>query len=377
MTRLSQILDAFRIWAAAPAAIAVLLPILSLGAALGPAAVTPPVFGIDCIIIKPDGTLYGLSRQTLDYLVSADGGHTWREATNSDGDANLTCTCTPNYQPWEVVDPQKPLVKFRLTPGSTIERSTDGGKTWLLERDLTLSNAQLDYYQNEMKARTISPGPLEAALYPGSGDLIVAMGFEGILIRSAQGQWRWRAFQMADTGENRLNFANPATLAVALSLEPLLGVLAGFLLIGTLNLMVSDVGRFARLRLLVAIVLWVGWIAAQRLGTTLLGLSSESLILLGCLAALALTWGTLGALQIRAYFSQQPREVWLGAVACAVLYVVPFVLWTQSVIPLRSSAVVWACVLIVAINILTRVILLRRIRAKEGPEELSAGPDPA
>ena len=126
------------------------------------------------------GVLY-----TRDYH-SRDGGLTWQDG----GDLELDIYST-HYQVWQVIDPANERVRYQLTPGGlSIDRSDDGGQTWRSDFNLSGDEARI-------AALTNSPymdlGPFDAVLHRASGNLIVAMGLEGVLVRLPYGEWRWVA----------------------------------------------------------------------------------------------------------------------------------------------------------------------------------------
>jgi hypothetical protein len=92
---------------------------------------------------------------------------------------------------------------------------------------------------------------------PNTGNAIFAMGFEGILVRKANGEWVWAA-----AGDYRhttpLQITQPAAIFAFLSGELVLAALLGLLLVCTLSMRLSR----HRLRLLVLGLGWLSWIIA-------------------------------------------------------------------------------------------------------------------
>ena len=130
--------------------------------------------------------------------ISTDGGETWydtpsyylyadikEELVYKSLDYQAACSLT------------NPPVCFRLTQSGQIERSVDGGVNWSIDW-------QIPEGRNEYIERSFSlnrPGvpvelrPLDLAVYDTAGGVgvIAAIGNQGILVRTPQGQWESHA----------------------------------------------------------------------------------------------------------------------------------------------------------------------------------------
>ena len=100
-----------------------------------------------------------------------------------------------------IADPNRPQVMYGYRQEDLIERSEDGGQTWVAEFRLEpLSEAERQTYAEghnpssytgDNTKSVFAPRPLDAVFEPGSGNALFAMGHQGVLVRSAGGQWWW------------------------------------------------------------------------------------------------------------------------------------------------------------------------------------------
>lgn len=186
------------------------------------------------------GVLY-----TRDYQ-SRDGGLTWQDG----GDLELDMYST-HYQVWQVIDPANERVVYQLTPGGlSIDRSDDGGQTWRSDFNLSGDEARV-------AALTNSPymdlGPFDAVVHRASGNLIVAMGLEGVLVRLPHGEWRWVAVGSLTVPELK-RFDQIAAL---ISDELWLGVALFALIVSTLTLRFNV---WSIIKTVFAVALWGVWV---------------------------------------------------------------------------------------------------------------------
>jgi hypothetical protein len=81
-------------------------------------------------------------------------------------------------------------VRYRWEAQS-IARSENGGP-WESEITFTWSNARVTYYEKFPGEPTeFSPGPKDILAHEPTGHIVVAMGIEGVLVRTPDGQWHW------------------------------------------------------------------------------------------------------------------------------------------------------------------------------------------
>jgi hypothetical protein len=207
---------------------------LALLATLGNSG--PPDVGIVCVEKVGDrllaGPQYGYAF-THTYQ-STDGGLTWEE-TALQLNEGAEAACEMQEKPWVMALPGEEVL-YQVLPGGQIQRSADGGATWATELSLPGTEARVAYIRSWRSGADGGAGPHNAVFDPATGNLVMAMGLEGVLVRrqalteSTPELWAWVA-----VGDYR--FERPTAVEATttlLRLEALLamsviGVTAAFL----------------------------------------------------------------------------------------------------------------------------------------------------
>jgi len=314
-----------------------------------------PLTGIRTFVAA-DSILY-----TQDFH-SEDGGLTWLEGGRDGLRSNA------HYDTWQLTDPTNERVQYRFTPGLSIERSEDGGQTWRREFDLSGEEARL--------ATTGSwglfggLGPFDAVLHPASCNLIVAMGLEGVLVRSPLGEWRW--VSVGNFSVPQLNrFGQIITL---LSGEIWLGAGLIGLIIALITLSLGLLGRARkrgsvdRLMAVITIFGWIGWVFTLLEFPPAMGGG----ILFANVAAYAVPTTVVLAAIVGVWYGsnlyRQNRRALMAllviAVMGALLYLLPYVLWTQGAIPFYDTATLYAMALTV-VTLIAGFFYMRRYNASQ------------
>jgi len=291
-------------------------------------------------------------------FVSGDGGLTWSE--DSDRAEALAC---PEQRKPETLRVPDTLEVYRFAPGERVERSTDDGQTWTTAVDLGGNDARAAYRRKvQGAADPVGPGPLDALYDPSTGHVILAMGREGVLVRTGDGEWRWVALDayryvpLETVDELVLLLQGEIALAVALALV----VFAAW----------SSQLRGRWVTALVA-VLGLAWCAvAIGLRPAVLGGYWVDLALFPAIivALLALP---VGAWQGWRGFRAAPTlSLGSGALSAGVaaLYLVPFVLWGLGIVPRYYQALgIGVLPLFVLLCVVVGRRLLAALRASRRP----------
>jgi hypothetical protein len=277
------------------------------------------------------------------YYASQDGGLSWEPTTQEMPKDSCVQSVT------EIVSPLDPQLHFKFTAqGHQIERSDDGGHTWQVEHvTQPLSEAQQIY-----AARAEGGGSLRffpdlfgsgVLLDASTGNLIVAAGHQGVLVRTPDGIWRG-----SSVGRYAPIDLHQPENVIALLADELVYALVVF----ALSAATMTPGKLSRK---VRLLLMLGWLALggavffklsffqgnySQLGSQF---SVYGAILAGLLAAIA------AAIRLTALFKINPKAVWatLGLSALAAgLFLVPFIVWSQNGIPFYVSALLYAVVLV-------------------------------
>jgi hypothetical protein len=350
---------------------------LPLAALLTIANGPAPNTGIACLEIQDQHIL-----ASSNYLgfVSTDGGLSWQPSEeqrcqfhNQAADSSDVGAARP-----VISDPANKDVQYRFKPGSAIERSDDAGQTWRAEFNPTSPGQADRLYMEKTHTGTamFHPGPLDALVDPNTGNAIFAMGFEGILVRKANGEWVWAA-----AGDYRhttpLQITQPSAVFGFLSGELVLAVMLGLLLVCTLSIRVNR----HRLRLLVLGLAWLVWIIAATVIPPSLaqGYAIPVSSLFSLLAVVLVVPFSLESL----FRIGRDSPRWLLALAGAVLvaisgallFFLPYILWALNGLPDYYMAVGFGSVLAVATLVVgywrTHRLIVKKQRADPGvrPQE--------
>jgi hypothetical protein len=137
------------------------------------------------------------------YVKSTDGGMTWQNPERKEIENHyqvnfyqtkfITGDCTYECEFLDYVNYQ---IHYRIREGKTLERSLDGGISWKAELSVPAWNPmQANYVKSLYLDTGLIPrdirGPFDAITDPETGNLVVAMGYEGILVRQPGKDWEW------------------------------------------------------------------------------------------------------------------------------------------------------------------------------------------
>jgi hypothetical protein len=167
-----------------------------------------PVFieGINWLHYE-DGKIYAASAQMNDAVIncSEDGGKTWGWFTGCEVPVdlyNFENYCSPGKPRenktdigWQTIDlPDQPGMQIHYQPNQDIEISMDGGQTWKVEYPLKpITQAGTSHFKKTTRYKgeiCVIDSPITAVLHPPSGNIVFAMGLEGILVRLADGNYQ-------------------------------------------------------------------------------------------------------------------------------------------------------------------------------------------
>jgi hypothetical protein len=268
---------------------------------------------------------------------STDGGETWSY------EPGLFCQ-SDEAQPgqWREIEAPGGGLRYRYQPGQPIEASTDGGQTWETALDWRpVTESQMAYYMRTRPNVVYRPAPLDALADANSGNVLFAMGHQGVLVVDADRRWAWTMEEHYQPVRNGLppdafglvlgGMVPPTALAVLL-------VFCGLALRWTFHPV--RVGVLV-LGLLVwgFVMIWASPAAAAGYGLLI-----SNFILLGA----GLLLFPLALEQSVRLARQAPRmllPLWGTALVAGLMFFLPFVLWLYNALPRLGWATAFAVAL--------------------------------
>lgn len=304
--------------------------------------------GITCFS-QEDGKIFARGGYSSSYI-SQDGGITWEPYQPS---ATIDCQQAPiktsEEDEWMEVSGAQPGTAYRYWPNEDIQLSTDNGKTWKIGMKFArISEPERIYYlKSRAGSPSISPGPFDAVADQASGNMLFAMGQQGVLVHTAQGQWMWSkggAYQRPE------NFPTPDALALLLGGMAFLAIGAALLTYSTLAL------RWTRhwLRITILVLAWLAWLGVVLIFPPATSYSySDAISSMGILALAVLIVPLVIEQTVRLTQRARhdlPRLTGIG-LAGGLLFLLPHIFWVYNILPEFS----WATIISIIVTALILV----------------------
>jgi hypothetical protein len=304
-----------------------ILPLFSL---LTVANMAAPNYGIVCLDRQADQLIASSGYASF---ASKDGGLTWNDYEYR----NNACFSPQNDAPIQVSLPDAQLRSFA---GSRVEISRDGGSTWQTEYKLTNAREALyAYYEKNASGNPVfRPGPLDALYDPASGNVLFAMGRQGVLVRNPDAIYNW-----VSAGNYRpLDLSNPDAFLTVLGGEMALSGGFMLLLLATWALAIQKPRWPLKVFIIGAWLVWgINAFIFSPARATGYGIQMSLLALL-VMIAMAIPVGIYG---IIIFLRQSARRVILMAVGSGLVFLLPYILWYINAIPYYVIASVTAAVI--------------------------------
>ena len=149
----------------------------------------PPTedYGVNCFVEFGDQII--AKAPNFHTYSSQDGGLTWDEL--SDSSVLSGSDCSPRKERWDLWASPEGAVRYRFDPGNNVQLSTNSGANWESILDLKTVDWQPQNAPEPDTDVIVQPGPLDAMIDHNSGNLLLAMGQAGVLLRSTSGDWQW------------------------------------------------------------------------------------------------------------------------------------------------------------------------------------------
>jgi hypothetical protein len=277
-----------------------------------------PDYGVACLSEK-DGRIFAEGGFSTTYI-SKDGGITWQQSPHGSSES---CSFQ-SEESFTLADPSTEQVIYRFSR-QRIERSADGGQSWTRELDLRREEARI---AASSRGNVYSEHyPMDALFDQETGNLIVAMGDDGVLTRTPDGNWHW----IAVGPHHREELGGPgAALSLIIGELALVLVLPGVLL----SVYAARFREGRVLAIVMAVLASLPWLASlitSPVYSTAAGYAGPIFVILLVIAAfLSLISGAFG---ISRLIDAPPGSFQVAARAAALtalLAALPYVLWVLT-----------------------------------------------
>ena len=319
-----------------------------------------PDYGVR-LLCESESTIFALTghEQATRAFFSRDGGQNWELTEN---EALMESCFFPRKHifwrrnPWLFTENGR---TYRFDPGTAIY-SYDEELIEQLEFDLTQvgHDVRASYHEGRSgfllcPAAVSYTGPLDAVIDDSSGNLILAMGHNGILLQTNKGQWLW-----ADVGGYHYVELTQINLLPLLEPELFLGLMLLGLFLATLIYLIDSKKTF-----LIALSLGLGWLLWCVLTRFFM---FSHIAILTIIIVLSLNTWVIHRVRTSEKITRPVSLAMLtGALVAALLFLLPYVLWVRGTMPNHTSASVFAFILSTAALMTTHQYILRRYMEKK------------
>jgi hypothetical protein len=324
---------------------------------------------------------------------SPNGGLFW-EAVDRSNTTIQSSTCGEPLPESQFIITDSFLIRW--IPNETIEISKDDGNTWVVEYDLSILRQDIrqQYIKMDMAAASrvyitdgenfndpsviISkyyktsniPSPVEAYYDADSGNIIFAMSWNGVLVRTNDGEYTW-----VSVGKYGLeDLANISKASGAIFFELWLALATIFLTVTTSKMFIRR--RYRSTITILMVMSWAGYggilllLFVDRSGDTNMSVVSPTglaslimLVFFGIPLSIGAVWDILYN------FRSVALQIMLAGLGNGALFIFPFLLWTQARIPNYVTAFAFSVFLTLLGLFATRIYLKRVLPILE-PEKM-------
>jgi len=289
-----------------------------------------PNYGITCLEYQSDGILLAQTAYYGEPYQSSDGGKTWVTA-DSGRQLSRSCEVNNEYRNGKKIFTSSTGLMVQFENSTMIRESQDGGTTWTSVYSIPeLSQAENTFRMRKTPSIDIIPGPFDIIEDENNGNLIVAMGQTGVLVRTTDGKW-----QFADVDVYRttalLKESGVAGYFSILWVEWVMCLLQVVFLTSLYNL----IWRKNKWRIVKVTMAWLGWVLMMVMSPAI----SDS-YLLGMIQIfglpIAVIWAVICLVDDINSWNKPPIKIWkrliLPGLAAAVISAVIFMFWSTNLI---------------------------------------------
>lgn len=324
--------------------------LFAISAALTIANAAEPDYGITCL--KTQGGRLIAGNNWYEYFESRDGGISWEEISVEE-----EYRCDPYSQEEITINaPDNDQLLFRIGERDELEESHDGGKSWAAVPGIHHMSQPEIAWLEQTRSVYYRPGPQGVVSDPKSGNLVFAMGLEGALVRTGEGEWI-----PVSVGDYELVNLTPDRIPGLLKYEILLAVVYALLLLITGGTFSSS-SLFQKIWLS---LVWGAWMIlllifqpALTTGYDLM-LINVGVIFLAASAIILLT-----LYLIRTWESFKSRWIQSAGITLIglIVFLTPYVMWALNLIPDYQ----WSMVISLCLGLILLAFRIKWLGKKSG-----------
>jgi len=275
-----------------------------------------------------------VAHSSYEKFVSYDGGIAW--------DSEIS---QPTHGEFDSIVNSQTL--FDYIPGEIIKISKDGGESYPIEYSLVPAEQPLRLkYEERRGSPVFKPGPLDAVFDPESGNSLFAMGHEGILIFTDNGEWQW----ISVGGYQRITYDPSSEFFELLFGEFLMSLFFGLLIINTFTFRTHK----GWIRKVIFVIGWIvfffnltvfppavfnshpqSYYPVQRLFFYIIQLFWILFYLFP---------GIIDIVRLFYINKRAAQKIILLSVTGTIVFITPFLFWSFNILPLYSTASILASV---------------------------------
>ncbi|MEL6405028.1 MAG: hypothetical protein AAFR81_11725 [Chloroflexota bacterium] len=328
-----------------------------------------------------DGSLVTLASYTMVIsdnpidFVSTDAGNTWQEniGIQTVNYGNLRCG---DVEETIAIHPTDSTIQYRWQRDAYIERSTDAGNTWERIHELPELDQDVRMHGNHGSSsllynpRQYELSPVSGIVHSETGNLILAMSMDGMLVITPDLQSQW-----VRVGEYHLDDLSDLQGA-ALHLHVYLLVTLWFLIFVTVMTMIHSQ------KIITKLWLWFGWwiwlfliVMGHGYGSTFIMWGLVALVSLIVIAIPMSLWALIIAGR---HYGQHGGKLFLIAGTTSLLasmgYLFPLILWTRGTIPHYYMTAIFSLLLVACVLASCYAHFRSQLPARHMPEVRKAKP---
>jgi hypothetical protein len=299
---------------------------------------------------------------------SLDGGLTWEKWAKDPilPESTYCPRSNEENEQFTLEDASQSDRIYRFRPEHSIDVSEDGGNTWQQVVDIEVLHEEMRHnvYANNPDYRGsvyANLGPFDTLIDPNTGNLIVAMGDFGVLVRTPDLKWQWVAVGL----NHRIIFDQPIPYFNILWRE-LLEALVGVFLLFTSLMPNRDPGRRTIGPTFVA---WFEWVLVVSIFLPSADLVNP-IFWLNCIFIAIGVIAFLMVISTKHFSVKKFRRILPIALAMVLVFMLPFVLWANGSITNYGDAAIYSLIL-TAGCIGAGIFSVRRLE-KPAPEPATA-----